>query len=202
MADIAAALDVIRDSGCDMAHFDVMDGHFVPNLTFGPPLISSARTHSSLAFDVHLMVTNPQDYIAPLAGLSLELLTFQIEATSFAPRLISEIRRAGMKPSVALNPQTPLTLIEEIIPLVDNILVMSVDPGFGGQKFIQGVYSKIEKLSAYREQNELVFTIQVDGGVNENNINELRDIGVDIVVAGMAFFGAADKPAFVKRIQA
>jgi ribulose-phosphate 3-epimerase len=200
LANIKDALAQIEASGSDLVHFDVMDGHFVPNLTFGPPVIVNARSHTKLAFDVHLMVSDPLPYVQQLNSVGLEMLSFQIEATRFAPRLIEEIRARSMRPSVALNPQTPLTSIEEILDLVDNVLIMSVDPGFGGQKFIQGVYSKIEKLAEYRDIHELVFTIQVDGGVNLNNINELAGIGVDIVVAGSAFFAAADRRAFAAAV--
>ena len=200
LANMPPALEEIRGSGCDLVHFDVMDGHFVPNLTFGPPLVRSARRHTSLPFDVHLMVTNPEKYIEEMIGLEVEILSFQIETTNFAPRLIDEIRRHGIRPSVALNPQTPLTSIEEILPMIDNVLIMSVDPGFAGQRFIREVYYKIEKLSSYRDDNQLVFTIEIDGGVNENNIKELESIGVDIVVAGSAFFNAPDKAHFVRQM--
>jgi len=201
LADLKNCLQLVEQSGCDYVHFDVMDGHFVPNLTYGAQLIKDARAHTSLPFDVHLMVTNPADYVAQLAGLDIQILSFHIEAVRFAPRLIRLIREHGMRPSVALNPQTPLTNIEHVLPLVGNVLVMSVDPGFAGQDFIEPVYSKIEGLSDYRDEHELVFTIQVDGGVNEGNADELAEIGVDIVVAGKAFFSCDDPHAFASRVQ-
>ena len=199
LADLSAVLKGLEQSGCPLVHFDVMDGNFVPNLTFGPPLIKHARRHCALPFDVHLMVSDPAAYIAQLEGLNVELVSFQIEATNFAPRLIRLIREHGMGPSVALNPQTPLTAIEEILPLVDNVLLMSVDPGFYGQEFIGQTFGKIEKLATFREEHELVFTIQVDGGVNENNLDELARAGVDIVVAGKAYFAAENKAEFVRK---
>ncbi|MBN2082619.1 ribulose-phosphate 3-epimerase [bacterium] len=201
LADLSTCLKHLEGTGCDMVHFDIMDGHFVPNLTFGPPLVKAARRHTKLPFDVHLMVTNPADYVEPLTGLDIKLLSFQIEATRFAPRLISLIREHDMRPSVVLNPQTPLTAVEHVLPLVANVLIMSVDPGFAGQPFIEQMYAKIEQLNAYREENELVFTIQVDGGVNQNNIDELSAIGVDIVVAGKAFFTCPQPEEFVNRVQ-
>jgi ribulose-phosphate 3-epimerase len=201
LADLKSVLDMVERAGCDFVHFDVMDGHFVPNLTYGVPLIRDARRHSRLPFDVHLMVTDPADYVELLAGLEVQLLSFHIEAVRFVPRLISLIREHGLRPSVALNPQTPLTDIEHILPLVGNVLVMSVDPGFAGQSFIEQVYAKIENLAAFREENRLVFTIQVDGGVNEGNADELAELGVDIVVAGKAFFTSDDPRGFAHRVQ-
>jgi len=201
LADLKSALELVERAGCDFVHFDVMDGHFVPNLTYGVPLIRNARKHSRLPFDVHLMVTDPADYIEALAGLDVQLLSFHIEAVRFVPRLIHLIREHGMRPSVALNPQTALTDIEQILPLVGNVLVMSVDPGFAGQSFIDQVYVKIENLAEFREEHKLVFTIQVDGGVNLGNADELASIGVDIVVAGKAFFTADDPRAFTHRVQ-
>ena len=201
LANLPPMLEEFEAVGCDYAHFDVMDGHFVPNLTFGPPFIRSARKHTGLPFDVHLMVSDPAVYVPQLADLGVEILSFQIETTEFAPRLISLIRDHGMNPSVALNPQTPLTRIEEVLPLVDNVLIMSVDPGFAGQSFLSGVYHKIEKLVAYREEQELVFTVEVDGGVNDKNINELAGLGVELVVAGSAYFKAPDRRAFASLVR-
>jgi ribulose-phosphate 3-epimerase len=177
-----------------------MDGHFVPTLTFGPPLIRAARSHTGLPFDVHLMVTDAAAYVPQLAGLGVSIMSFQIETTNFAPRLCSLIREHGMRPAVALNPATPLAAIEEVLPLVDYVLLMSVDPGFAGQSFLPGTFAKIEKLAAFRDEHELVFGIEVDGGVNLNNIDELAGSGVDTVVAGKAFFTAEDPGAFTDAV--
>jgi len=201
LADLRACLREIGEAGSDLVHFDVMDGHFVPNLTFGIPLIKQARNYSELPFDVHLMVTDPAVYVPQLAELGVEWLSFHIEAVRFAPRLVGLIREHGMRPMAAINPQTPLTAVEHVLPLVGGVLLMSVDPGFAGQSFIKPVYAKIESLANYREEHHMTFSIEVDGGVNEGNLAELASIGVDIVVAGKAFFTASDKQAFVQQVQ-
>lgn len=201
LADVRGALEAARLAGCELVHFDIMDGHFVPNLSFGPPLVRSARPHSSLDFDVHLMVTDPAAYIEPLAGLGLKLLSFQIEATNFAPRLISRIRQAGFGAGVVLNPQTPISAISEILHLVDNVLLMSVDPGYGGQSFIGRSWDKIAQLAEARQRGAHAFTIQIDGGAGADNLERLRDSGVDIAVMGSAFYGvSAEQQAQLVRL--
>ena len=201
LADIQSGLRLMEQTGCDMVHWDVMDGHFVPNLTFGPGTIRWGRNHCDLPFDVHLMVTDPMMYLPLLTDVGVEMVTFQIEVTNFAPRLISLMRELGFRPSVAINPQTSLVAVEEILDLVDNVLVMSVDPGFGGQEFMSSTFAKLEKLIEFRESQSLVFSIQVDGGVNLNNASELAATGVDSVVTGSSFFRAEDHAAFVQRIR-
>lgn len=202
MADLSTVLPELEETGCDLVHFDIMDGHFVPNLTFGAPLVRCARAHSKLPFDVHLMVDDPAAYVPLLKGLNVKVLSFQIETTNFAPRLIQLIRDNRMRPSVALNPQTSLNRIEGILPMVDNVLLMSVDPGFAGQQLIGSTFEKVERLIDFREEHELVFTVQVDGGVNDKNIRELAGVGVDIVVAGNAYFKAKSTQAFVDAVHA
>jgi ribulose-phosphate 3-epimerase len=202
LADLRSALAEIEASGCELVHWDVMDGHFVPNLTFGPPVVRAARAHSALPFDVHLMTTDPAPWITALSGIgNLSQVSFQIEATHFAPRLCNLIRELGAGPSVALNPQTTLARIDEILELVANVLIMSVDPGFYGQPFIDSTYRKIERLAEMRSQRGLGFSIQVDGGVNAQNAARLAALGVDMVVMGKAYFAEADRGAFVRSVQ-
>ena len=200
LANLRGELAGIAALGVDLVHWDVMDGHFVPNLTFGPTVIQWARKDcpDALQFDVHLMVERPEEYVEPLAAAGVWQFTFQAEATRYAPRLCRHVRDHGLRPSIALNPQTPLTALDHVLELVDNVLVMTVDPGFGGQSFIDACWAKLEALHALRLKRELGFTIQVDGGVSAENIKSLAAYGVDIVVAGTAFFGAADRAGLVK----
>lgn len=200
LANVGAELAAMEAAGCDSVHWDVMDGHFVPNLTFGVPLIRAGRPHTSLPFDVHLMVTDPVPYVHQLSGLGVTLLSFQLETTHFAPRLFELIREHGMNPSVVLNPQTPLGTLDEVLNLVDNVLLMSVDPGFAGQEFISAVYGKIERLAGLRSHRGLSFEIQVDGGVNSDNLSRLAGLGVDNVVAGKAYFSAPDRAEFARQV--
>ncbi|OGK10684.1 MAG: ribulose-phosphate 3-epimerase [Candidatus Riflebacteria bacterium RBG_13_59_9] len=198
--NLAQAIKLVESARCEYVHFDVMDGHFVPNLTFGPPLLALARELTDIPFDVHLMVTDPEAYIERLGEIGVEVISFHIEAERFAPRLVKQIQSHNALASVALNPQTPLTAIEDILALLDNVLIMTVDPGYHGQEFIQTMFRKIEKLHSYREDRELMFTIEVDGGVCEDNLETLRQLGVDMVVAGKAFFQAKDPVLFAARV--
>jgi ribulose-phosphate 3-epimerase len=202
LADLRAELDGIAALGVDMVHWDIMDGHFVPNLTFGPPLIAWARKHSQLAFDVHLMVERPEDYIEPLAQAKVAQVSFQYEAERYSPRLCGLIRSQGMQPSVALNPQTPLSALDHLLEVVDNVLIMTVDPGFGGQKFIESCWGKLEALAVIRSKRGLPFTVEVDGGVSADNLARLAGCGVDLAVAGTAFFASPDRTTLLAQVSA
>lgn len=200
LSDIRAAIKKCENAGADFIHWDVMDAHFVPNLTFGTPVIAHARKHTELPFDVHLMVTDPGDYLDELANIGVEMASFHIEAESHAERLLGKISSLGMKAGIALNPQTPPSAVEYLLGALDFVLVMTVNPGFAGQAFIDACVPKIERLSEIRRERGLDFAIQVDGGVSEENLDLLAGAGVDWVVAGSAFFSAGDKAEFARKV--
>jgi ribulose-phosphate 3-epimerase len=199
-SDMKTAIDYCVSAGADIIHWDVMDGHFVPNLTFGLPVIRDSRSCSTLPFEVHLMVTNPGVYVMELAQAGAQMVSFHIEADVHSHRLLSQIRHLGMKAGLALNPQTSHTQIEYLLDSLDYIIVMAVNPGFAGQKFITGSLAKISALKAMRESFGYQFEIMVDGGVNADNAKILAHAGTDIVVAGKAFFSANNKSDFVSLI--
>ena len=179
-------LKALEDAGLTWVHWDVMDGRFVPNITFGPPVIAALRKKSGLFFDVHLMIVEPERYLADFAAAGADLLVVHAEATVHLDRTLREIRRLGMKAGVSLNPSTPVSALENVLDLLDLVLVMSVNPGFGGQSFIPRSYDKIRRLAAMREGRD--FLIEVDGGVDPDNTPDLVRAGADALVSGSAFF--------------
>ena len=185
---LAEELAFIEKNGGQWVHLDVMDGAFVPNLTFGAPVIRSLRNKSKLPFDVHLMVARPQDFVKAFAEAGADYFTFHIEAVVHAHRLITEIRAAGMKPGVSLVPSTPVHFLEEVLPFVDLVLVMSVNPGFGGQAIIPRCLNKITELCERREKNGYRYLISVDGGINAETLPAVCNAGADVVVSGSSFF--------------
>ena len=185
---LAEELAFIEKNGGEWVHPDVMDGHFVPNLTFGAPVVRSLRGKTKLPFDVHLMVSRPQDFVKDFAEAGADYYTFHIEAAVHAHRLITEIRAAGMKPGISIVPSTPVQSLEEVLPFVDLVLVMSVNPGFGGQSMIPRCLEKITALRTYRERNNYHYVISVDGGVNAKTLASVCDAGADVVVSGSSFF--------------
>jgi ribulose-phosphate 3-epimerase len=182
----------VEGAGADMIHVDIMDGHFVPNLTIGPGLVSSLRKTTRLPFDVHLMVEDPDNTIDAFAKAGSDGITVHVEATVHLHRTIARIRELGLHPGVSLNPATPLCLIEPILPDVDLLLVMTVNPGFGGQKFIEAMLPKIAQ--ARRMINALAPStlLEVDGGVTLKNIRPIADAGADVIVAGNTIFGSGN----------
>lgn len=181
-------LDAIKAKGAAMIHLDVMDGHFVPNLTFGVPLITAVRKATDLLLDTHLMVTNPSDYIKPLAEAGTDYCTFHIEAAVHVHRLITAIREAGMRPGVSFVPSTPVAHLTEVLPFIDVVLVMTVNPGFSGQTLIPACINKIQHLDRLRREHGFTYKISVDGGITQTNLPLVLASGADIVVSGSSFF--------------
>ena len=182
----------ICEAGCDLVHVDVMDGHFVPNLTIGPVVVEPVSKVSSKPLDIHLMVENNNFFVDLFAPLKPKYLSFHIESEKHPHRLIQKIRGLGISPAITLNPHTKVEDIEYLIEDLDMVLLMSVNPGFGGQKFIPSVIEKVKKLKELINKKNPNCLIEVDGGVSDKNIKDLKDAGVDIVVAGSFVFGSSD----------
>ena len=191
----------VEAAGAAALHFDVMDGHFVPNLTFGPLMLEAVRPLTRLPFHAHLMVYHPETYIAPLAAAGAARLYIQPEATPHIHRVLGEVRAAGLEPAVAINPGTPLVMLEPILDLVEAILVMSVNPGFGGQPFLPSAIGRVAELSARLERLRLRPAIECDGGVDAETIVPLARAGMTGAVIGTALFRDGDPAGTLRRIQ-
>lgn len=191
----------MEQAGADMLHIDVMDGHFVPNITIGPAVVSALRPGSGLLFDVHLMITHPLDYIDAFADAGADLITFHVESASDPVQTIEKIRSRGVLPAVSLSPDTPVEAVLPYLPLVRMVLVMTVYPGFGGQRFIETMLEKVSALRAYGNAQGLELDIQVDGGIDCATAPSAAAAGANVLVAGSAVFGKEDRTEALRRIR-
>lgn len=195
--------DVLRvqQAGADYLHIDVMDGHFVPNLTIGPLVVAALRPLSNLVFDVHLMIENPDQYVGDFIRAGADIITVHVETARHLDRTLRLIKEQGARCGAALNPATPVGALEYVLPLLDQVVIMTVNPGFGGQSFIGEVVPKITSLRKWLNEKELGTDIEVDGGINLGNIKQVVRAGANVLVAGSAIFGASDPGAAVRNFQ-
>jgi len=200
-SQVGTDIDMITRAGADILHLDVMDGHFVPNITFGPKMVADIRKLTKLPLDVHLMISEPEKYVDEFVKAGADWVGVHFEASKHLNRLVQQVRDAGAKAGVVINPATPVNVLEEILPYIDFILLMSVNPGFGGQKFIKTSVEKAKKLAGMIKKMELDVMIEMDGGIGPANIKMLSDAGVNVFVAGNAVFGASDPAAVIAEMK-
>lgn len=200
-SNLEKSIRQVELAGADLIHCDVMDGRFVPNISFGPLIVSSAQKCTKLPMDVHLMIIHPEDHLDSFLKLKPEYLTFHIEASLHADRTIQRIQESGVKAGLSLNPATHESTLEYLLEKIDLVLVMSVNPGFGGQRFIDYTKKKTERLADFREKRGLKFKLEMDGGIGENNIKELQSAGCDIFVAGSSIFSDDNPTAATMRLK-
>ena len=187
-ANFELELKKLEATGAEYAHIDIMDGHFVPNISFGAGVVASMRPHSKLVFDCHLMVSNPEHHIEEFARAGADIISIHAEATSHIHGALQKIRAAGVKASVVINPGTPVEAVKNVLNLVDQVLVMTVNPGFGGQAFLPETMDKVRELVVLREVNQLGFDIEVDGGIDNETIRVAKEAGANVFVAGSYVF--------------
>jgi ribulose-phosphate 3-epimerase len=194
---LAAEIEAVEQAGADWIHVDVMDGHFVPNLTLGPPVLRSVRRATKLPFDVHLMIEEPERSLADYAAAGADRIGVHVETCPHLHRTVQQIRGLGKKACVVLNPSTPAVAVEAVLGDVDQVLVMSVNPGFGGQSFIEGVLPKLAQLRRWIDERELAVELEVDGGISPDTIERAARAGANVFVAGAAVFGTGDYRAAI-----
>jgi ribulose-phosphate 3-epimerase len=200
-ANLQRDIEMVNNSSADWFHIDVMDGEFVPNISYGMPVIEAIKKHATKPLDVHLMIIKPERYISTFKQIGADILTVHYEACAHLHRTIQAIKAEGMKAGVALNPHTPVSVLEDIVADLDLVLIMSVNPGFGGQKFIENTYDKVKKLKELITEKGSSALIEVDGGVGLNNYKKLAEVGVNAMVAGNAVFASKDPIATIAELK-
>ena len=201
-ANIQRDVEMINSSEADWFHIDIMDGVFVPNISFGMPVVQAIKKHATKPLDVHLMIVNPDQYIKTFKEIGADILTVHYEACTHLHRTIQAIKAEGMQAGVAINPHTPVAVLEDIIQELDLVCIMSVNPGFGGQSFIENTYTKVQQLKNLITFKGCGTKIEIDGGVTSKNANNLIEVGADVLVAGSFVFGAEEPIETVKELKA